>query len=161
MNNQAVLTALLPEHLLLLGMVLLITLEILGRGLRYALLLALLSVGAATVAAASLALQGYAAAPFAGHFSVDPGTLLAKAMVLALALPVLLMSREEFPEGEFAILVLSSLYGVCLMQSSDSFLTLFLGLEIMSLPVYALVLLAYAVLAFWLALALTRKRFQA
>ena len=32
---------------------------------------------------------------------------------------------------------------VCVMQSSDSFLTLFLGLEITSLPVYVLVLLAY------------------
>ena len=41
------------------------------------------------------------------------------------------------------MLLLSSLYGVCLMQSADSFLTLFLGLEIMSLPVYVLVLLAY------------------
>jgi NADH-quinone oxidoreductase subunit N len=41
------------------------------------------------------------------------------------------------------VLVLSSLYGVCLMQSADSMLTLFLGLEIMSLPVYVLVLLAY------------------
>jgi len=64
-------------------------------------------------------------------------------MVLALALPVLLMSRGEFEGAEFPVLLLSSLYGVCLLQSSDSFLTLFLGLEIMSLPVYVLVLLAY------------------
>ena len=63
--------------------------------------------------------------------------------MLALALPVLLMSRDEFDGGEFPVLLLSSLYGVCLMQSADSFLTLFLGLEIMSLPVYVLVLLAY------------------
>jgi NADH-quinone oxidoreductase subunit N len=45
--------------------------------------------------------------------------------------------------GAFSILLLSSLYGVCLLLSSDSFLTLFLGLELMSLPVYVLVLLAY------------------
>ena len=43
----------------------------------------------------------------------------------------------------FHILLLSSLYGVCLMLSSDSFLTLFLGIELMSLPVYVLVLLAF------------------
>ena len=47
---------------------------------------------------------------------------MAKAMVLALALPVLLMSRDEFADGEFPVLLLSSLYGVCLMQSADSFL---------------------------------------
>ncbi|MEO8923118.1 MAG: NADH-quinone oxidoreductase subunit N, partial [Caldimonas sp.] len=43
----------------------------------------------------------------------------------------------------FGVLLLSSLYGACLMQSADSFPTLFLGLELMSLPVYVLVVLAY------------------
>ncbi len=143
MISQAVLMAMLPEHLLLLGIVLLIGLAIAGRWQRFSLVVALLIVGAAAFAAARLSFDGYAAAPFAGQFSVDPGTLLAKAVVLALALPVLLMSRDEFADGEFAILLLSSLYGVCLLQWADSFLTLFLGLELMSLPVYALVLLAY------------------
>jgi NADH-quinone oxidoreductase subunit N len=143
MISHAVLTAMLPEHLLLLGIVLLVFLEIAGRWQRAALAVALVFVGAAAMAAARLSLDGYSAAPFAGHFSVDPAGLLAKAMVLALALPVLLMSRDEFADGEFPVLLLSSLYGVCLMQSADSMPTLFLGLEIMSLPVYVLVLLAY------------------
>jgi NADH-quinone oxidoreductase subunit N len=143
MNGQAVLLAMLPEHLLLLGIVLVLGLEIAGRGQRACLGVAVLAVAAAAVAAAGLSLGGYAAAPFAGQFSVDPASLIAKAMVLALALPVLLMSRDEFANGEFPALLLSSLYGVCLMQSADSFLTLFLGLELMSLPVYVLVLLAY------------------
>jgi NADH-quinone oxidoreductase subunit N len=143
MISQDLLLAMLPEHLLLLGIVLLIGLELAGRWQRTSFALALLCVGAAAVAAGCLSFDGYEAAPFAGQFSVDPATLLAKAMVLALALPVLLMSRDDFADGEFALLLLSSLYGVCLLQSSDSFLTLFLGLEIMSLPVYVLVLLAY------------------
>jgi len=75
---------------------------------------------------------------------VDPSWSLAKALVLALALPVLLLSHDDFAEdGQFHILVLSSLYGFCLLLSADSFLTLFLGLEIMALPVYVLVLLAF------------------
>jgi NADH-quinone oxidoreductase subunit N len=143
MIAQAVLTAMALEHLLLLGIVLLIALEIAGHWQRAALAVALVCVAAAALAAARLSLAAYSAAPFAGQFSVDPSTLMAKAMVLALALPVLLMSRDEFPDGEFPILLLSSLYGACLMQSADSFLTLFLGLEIMSLPLYVLVLLAY------------------
>jgi NADH-quinone oxidoreductase subunit N len=152
MITRDVLLAMLPEHLLLLGIVLLVIVEIVGRWQRAPLYIALVFVGSAAVAAARLSFDGYAAAPFAGHFSVDPAGLLAKAMVLALALPVLLMARGEFGDGatdpdhtesEFAILLLSALYGVCLMQSADSFLTLFLGLEIMSLPVYVLVLLAY------------------
>jgi NADH-quinone oxidoreductase subunit N len=145
MNGTTVLTAMLPEHLLLVGMVLLVGLEIAGgRGRRACLAVALVAVAAAALAACSLALQGYTATPFPGQFSVDPAALLVKAMVLALALPVLLMARGEFAgDGEFATLLLSSLYGVCLLQSADSFATLFLGLELMSLPVYVLVLLAY------------------
>jgi len=143
MIGQAALTAMLPEHLLLLGIVLLIAFEIAGRGQRTSLAVALAFVAAAVVAAAKLALDGYSAAPFAGQFSVDPSMLLVKAMVLAFALPVLLMSRDDFTGGEFPILLLSSLYGVCLLLSADSFPTLFLGLELMSLPVYVLVLLAY------------------
>lgn len=143
MNAQTVFTAMLPEHLLLLGIVCLLVLEIIGRGRRSALIVALAAVGAAAAVAAGLSFNAYAAAPFAGHFSVDPATLLAKALVLALALPVLLMARGEFEGTEFATLLLSALYGACLMQSADSFLSLFLGLEILSLPVYVLVLLAY------------------
>jgi NADH-quinone oxidoreductase subunit M len=95
------------------------------------------------IAAAQLSLDGYAAAPFAGQFSVDRTTLLVKAMVLAFALPVLVMARDDFAGGEFPALLLSSLYGVCLLQSADSFATVFLGLELMSLPVYVLILLAW------------------
>jgi NADH-quinone oxidoreductase subunit N len=100
-------------------------------------------VGGASAAAAWLHFTGYAAAPVPGHFSIDASSALAKAVVLALAVPVLLLARDDFPEGPFYPLLLSSLYGFCLMLSSDSFLTLFLGLEIMSLPVYVLVLLAF------------------
>jgi NADH-quinone oxidoreductase subunit N len=143
MIGRDVLLAMLPEHLLLLGIVLLIVLEIAGLAQRASLMVALAAVAAAVLAAARLSFDGYAAAPFAGHFSVDAATLLAKAIVLALALPVLAMARDEFEGVEFPVLLLSSLYGVALMLSADSFLTLFLGLEIMSLPVYVLVLLAY------------------
>ncbi len=137
------LKAMLPEHLLLLGIVIIIGVEVAGWGRRLSFAVALGAVAAALVAAAMLALDGYAAAPFVGLFSVTPATLLVKAMVLAFALPVLLMSRDDFSGGEFGVLLLSSLYGACLMQSADSFPTLFLGLELMSLPVYVLVLLAY------------------
>ena len=133
----------LPEHLLLLGIVLLLVLEIASDKPRGALVVSLVIVGAATAAATWLHVTGYAAAPFPGHYSVDVSGSLAKAVVLGLSLPVLLLARDDFPEGPFYPLFLSSLYGFCLLLSSDSFLTLFLGLELMSLPVYVLVLLAF------------------
>jgi NADH-quinone oxidoreductase subunit N len=144
MSWQAALTALLPEHLLLAGIVLLIVVEIGSGKPRGAFGVSVFIVAAATAAAAFLYCSGYAAAPFPGQYSVDPATALAKAIVLALVLPVLLISRDDFGnDSRFYILLLSSLYGFCMLVSADSFLTLFLGLELMSLPVYVLVLLAF------------------
>ena len=90
-----------------------------------------------------LAASGYAAAPFAGQFSIGPASAAAKLVVLGLALPVALIARDENPGSRFYMLLLSSLYGVCLMLSADSFLTLFLGLELMSIPVYTLVVVGF------------------
>ena len=143
MNGQLTFAAMLPEHVLLLGIVLLLGVEIVGKWSRAALVLAVAAVAAAAGVAAAMYANGFVGAPFPGQFSVTPPMMLAKAIVLALALPVLLLSRDEFDGGEFPALLLSSLYGVCLLISADSFLIMFLGLELMSLPVYALIVLAY------------------
>ena len=139
MSWQAIFTAMLPEHILLAGIVVLIGLEIASQT-RASFLVSVCVVIAATVAAVSLAATGYAMAPFPDQFSVAPDALLAKAVVLALAIPVLLISRDDFADAQFHILIIGSLYGVCLLLSADSFLILFLGIELMSLPVYVLVL---------------------
>ena len=143
MNGQTILVAMLPEHLLLAGIALLLCFAIAPGRPRGGFAISLGAVAAATVAAIWLASTGYSAEPFAGQYSVDPVASLGKGIVLALAALVLLIARSEAEERAFPILLLSSVYGVCLMLSSDTFLTLFLGLELMSLPVYVLVLLAY------------------
>jgi NADH-quinone oxidoreductase subunit N len=136
--------AMLPEHLLLAGIAVLITLNVLEIAGKHAATVAIGAVLAATVIAVLLAIDQFEGSPFPGHFSVDQPTLAAKAVVLALTLPLLQLSRREFGNDErFYILLLSSLYGVLLVSSSDGFLTMFLGLEIMSMPVYVMVLLAY------------------
>jgi NADH-quinone oxidoreductase subunit N len=143
MSWQAIFTAMLPEHLLLAGIVIPIGLEIAPSRPRGAFAVSLLAVTAATAVALWLNFIGHSSAPFPGQYSVDPVAALGKAIVLALAVLVLLIARDESRQRAFPILLLSSLYGVCLLLSADSFLTLFLGLELMSLPVYALVLLAF------------------
>jgi NADH-quinone oxidoreductase subunit N len=143
MNVSLVLTAMLPEHVLLAGIVLLLLLEIAGARPRSTLAISVAATAAAAAIALGLWNLGYAAAPFPGQLSVTPQALFAKAIVLALAVPVILISRADFASREFHVLVLSALYGACLMVSSDSFLTLFLGIELLSLPVYVLVLLAF------------------
>jgi NADH-quinone oxidoreductase subunit N len=142
-NWQDVLTAMLPEHVLLLGMLLLLGLEIYTGRERGGFLLAVATLVVAGLAALWLTCTGYAGAPFPGHYSINAAGALSKAVLLAFALPVLLVSRDDFEEGRYYVLLLASLYGACLLVSSDSFATLFLGLEIMSLPVYVLVLLGF------------------
>ena len=143
MPGKDALIAMMPEHFLLGGIVLLIVLEILGKGTRSSLWLAIAAVCASAGAAFWLANTDLSSSPFAGQFSVTPAVLMAKGALLALAIPVLLMSRTEFSDGEFSLLLLASLYGMCLLPSSDSYLVLFLGLELLAMPVYALVLLAF------------------
>ena len=144
MNWLELAKALAPENILLAGMVVVLTIEIFAPRPRGALAVAFVTVALAMVAALWLYATGFAAEPFPGEFSTDPGSSLAKATILALTLPVLLLSRDEFSQnGPFAVLLMSSLYGVCLMLSADSFLTMFLGVEMLSLPVYVLVLLSY------------------
>jgi NADH-quinone oxidoreductase subunit N len=143
MSALTIFIAMLPEHLLLAGIVVILGLEIAPSRPRGAFTVSLLVVTAATAAALWLSFVGYASAPFPGQYSMDPMAALGKAIVLALAVPVLLIARDESGQRAFPVLLLSSLYGVCLLLSADSFLTLFLGLELMSLPVYALVPLAF------------------
>ncbi|HEX4944849.1 MAG TPA: NADH-quinone oxidoreductase subunit N, partial [Usitatibacteraceae bacterium] len=143
MNFTAVSIAMAPEHLLLAGIVALLVLDIVSERSRAALPLAVLFVVASTVAALILGFNGWTGAPFPGQFVLTPPASFAKALVLALAVPVLMFSKDDFGEGAFYPLVLSSLYGVCLLASAESFLTLFLGIELMSIPVYVLVLIGF------------------
>lgn len=141
MSWAVVLKSLLPEHLLLAGALLLIVGEIVSRRPRDGSTVSLAALVAAGVAALWLYGADYAAAPFAGQLSVDPAGLLGKAVLIGLAIPVVLLAREDFEGPRLDILLLFSLYGACLTLSADSFLTLFVGLELLSLPVYVMVML--------------------
>jgi NADH-quinone oxidoreductase subunit N len=143
MPDQSALIAMLPEHCLLGGIVVLIILEIVGRGAKAALVVSLLAIGAGSFAAFWLSATGFDAEPFIGQFAVTPAILMAKGALLALAIPVVLLARSEVAESEFSILLRSSLYGLCLLPSSTSYLVMFIGLELLAMPVYALVVLAY------------------
>jgi NADH-quinone oxidoreductase subunit N len=141
MNWSAMLTALLPEHLLLAGLVLVLVAEIASPRSRAPFPIAVAATVAALVAAAALYAAGTTLAPFPGDYSTTPAAYLQKALLAGLVLPVLLISRDEFGRGRYYALVLASLYGASLLTGADSLATLFLAIELLSLPVYALVLL--------------------
>jgi NADH-quinone oxidoreductase subunit N len=142
MNWHAFAIGMLPEHFLLAALVLLIVLAIASPRGQGAAAMSLILVGAAAVSALLLGVAGFAGEPFKGQLVVTPAASFGKAVALAMALPALLLARDDLGDGgPLYPLLVSSLYGLVLMLGADSFLTLFLGLELMSLPVYVLVLL--------------------
>jgi NADH-quinone oxidoreductase subunit N len=143
MIPEGLLLAALPEHLLLLGILAILVIDLVSERPRDPLLPALLTVAAAAAAAFWLHATGFSGAPFPGHFSVDGDALAGKILLFGLTVPVLILGRGERLDSRFAMLVLASLYGAGLLLSADSLLMLFFGLELLSLPLYALVVLAF------------------
>ena len=79
-----------------------------------------------------------------GTFVSDPLANVLKLFCYATLAVVLLYSRDYLEQrgllkGEFFVLALSGLLGVMVMISANSMLTMYLGLELMSLSLYALV----------------------
>jgi NADH-quinone oxidoreductase subunit N len=143
MSADGLFLAALPEHLLLAGLLAILVSGLLSKAPRDPFPLALATVLAAGGAALWLRATGFEGAPFPGHFSVGGDVLAAKALLAALTVPVLFLTRAERLNDRFAMLLLCSLYGAYLMVSADSLLLLFFGLEMLSLPLYALVVLGY------------------
>lgn len=143
MPGNDLLLTLLPEHLLLVGMVLLVLSAFRAGWRPLALPVALGVVGAAAGAAFWLAATGTSGEPFAGQFAVSPAIYTAKALLLLLALPVLLMTRVESDDLQLPLLLVCSLYGLSLLPSAQNALVLFLGIEMLSIPVYALIVLTF------------------
>jgi NADH-quinone oxidoreductase subunit N len=135
--------AMLPEHVLLAGLVLLLVVEMAWGHPKAAVALGIASIAGALGAAFWLSATGFSAAPFEGAYAIEPAGSAAKAILLALALPVLLMASGDVGGFRFHALVVSSLYGALILTGATSFLTLFLGIELLSIPVYALVLVAF------------------
>lgn len=83
---------------------------------------------------------------FVGQFIADPIAQVLKVIILTLMVFVLLYSRSYVRErkiafGEFHILTLFSTLGMMFLVSAKSLLMIYLGLELLTLPLYALVAL--------------------
>jgi len=83
------------------------------------------------------------AVAFRGHFVMDGFAGFMKAVVLLGALGTLAIAqpylrREGLERFEYAVLVVFSTAGMALLLSANSFLALYISLELMSLPLYVL-----------------------
>ncbi len=91
-------------------------------------------------------LQSEAVVTFSGHFVLDGLAALLKLAASVVMVAIFLYSRDYLQQrglfsGEFYTLALAALLGMMVIISANSLLTLYLGLELMSLSLYALVAL--------------------
>ncbi len=116
-----------------------------NRGITY-FLAQITLLGAAIIA---ISLYGHPTEiTFDGSFVLDSKSLLLKIFILLSSVFVLMYTRtyirdNEIAHGEFYLLVLFSVLGMEVLVSAYSFLTLYLGLEIFSLPLYAMIALRH------------------
>lgn len=83
---------------------------------------------------------------FNDSFILDPVAILLKSFICIISFFVFLYSRNyieqrKIPFGEYYVLSLFAVLGMMILVSAYSFLVLFLALELMTLPIYALVAL--------------------
>ncbi len=101
------------------------------------------------VVAAAITLNQYGQSPvttFNGTFVLDKLAIMLKLFIYLSSFFAFIYSRSYLPKttmpyGEYYILGLLSVLGMMVISSAHSFITLFLGLELFSLPVYAMVAL--------------------
>jgi NADH-quinone oxidoreductase subunit N len=134
-----------PEILLLAAACAVVLVEVFAseryRGLVYQLSQATLVVVA--VALVAVYPEGRVEA-FAGMLVRDPVGSVAAFFILVVGFFVFLYAREylearSLPQGEFYILGLFAILGMMVLVSAGSLLTVYLGLELLSLSLYALV----------------------
>lgn len=78
---------------------------------------------------------------YSGHFFLNADLLKVKIYFLVLSLPIGFLEEKYFMNPyKYFLLLLSTIYGGMLLISSGTFLTLFMGLELMNIPLYALIL---------------------
>jgi NADH-quinone oxidoreductase subunit N len=102
-----------------------------------------IGVLASIVPTLTLALDGADRSMFGGAYVVDNFSLVLKVMFLLAGYVVVLLSTNyiaegDYAEGEYYFLLLSSLLGMTIMASSRDLISIFVALELLSIPAYML-----------------------
>ena len=90
-----------------------------------------------------LAVDGDDRSMFGGAYVVDDFALVLKGLFLLTGYVVLLMSTNyieegDYYEGEYSFMLLSSVLGMVVMASARDLITIFVALELLSIPAYML-----------------------
>jgi len=98
---------------------------------------------AALVPVVTLAVDGTDRVLFGGAYVVDDFALVLKALFLLAGYVTILISTDyiaegDYYEGEYYFMLLSSLLGMTVMASSRDLISIFIALELLSIPAYLL-----------------------
>jgi NADH-quinone oxidoreductase subunit N len=129
---------LLPEHILLALILLLMLLEIVKADTKVGTFLFILGIAAGCGVLASQLGQGYSAIVVPGEILVDRFALISRLVILGCGLILGLSSLASSSSNKYWILISSSLLGALIMMDSAGFISLFIGIEMLSLPGFAL-----------------------
>ena len=143
MNYVDDLVTLLPELILVVLVLTIITVDLfLSRENKW-LLTPLTVAGLILAGAGCVVVWGINETVYEGMYVVDDLSVFFKAatilvgIISALFAPSYLVARR-IPLGEFHMILVTALLGMCVLASSSDLITLFLGLELMTMPSYLL-----------------------
>ena len=137
------LITLLPELILVALVLTVITVDLfLSRANKW-LLTPLTVAGLILAGAACVVVWGINETVYAGFYEVDDLSVFFKAATILIGIITVLFAPSylivrRIPLGEFHMILVSALLGMCVLASSSDLITLFLGLELMTMPSYLL-----------------------
>jgi NADH-quinone oxidoreductase subunit N len=132
---------LLPEHILLGLILVLMLMEIMGIDKRGGNLLFLLALAAGCATLVLQLSQGYAADIVPGEIRIDRFAEISRLVILSCGLILGIYSLTTEACYKYWILIASSLIGALVILDSAGFIPLFMGIEILSLPGFALMII--------------------
>ncbi|MCB1258259.1 MAG: NADH-quinone oxidoreductase subunit N, partial [Microthrixaceae bacterium] len=137
--------ALAPEVVLTAGTLLLILLDSvkLEKARQFMPSLANLTLLGSLIPLLTLAVDGQTRVLFGGSYVVDSLSLVLKALFIVTAYIVVLLSTNYIAEGdywesEYYSLLVASTLGMVVMASARDLITIFIALELLSMPAYML-----------------------
>jgi NADH-quinone oxidoreductase subunit N len=137
--------ALAPELVLVGVLCLVLVADLLLPEDRKGLLPSLAGLGllGALIPVLTLAVDGVDRTMFGGAYAVDNFALVTKALFLVAGYVTVLLSTNyiaegDYAEGEYYFLLLSSILGMTVMASARDLITIFVALEMLSIPAYLL-----------------------
>jgi len=137
--------ALAPELIVVATMILVLALDlVLARAQKYwTATVSVAGTALALIPLAVLALNDEVVSMFDGSYVVDEFALVLKGLFLVAAYIVFLMSHhyiesDRYYQGEYYFLLLASILGSMVMASSRDLIVLFIGLELVTAPLFLL-----------------------